>query len=62
MMDLNKIRVSQTDNMQTAIATLDKAAVRIVVVLDDANRLLGTITDGDIRRALLRHMNMDTSV
>lgn len=61
-MDLKKIRLTRNDDMRTAIEKLDKAAVRIVLVMDDANRLLGVITDGDIRRALLKHSGMDTPV
>jgi dTDP-glucose pyrophosphorylase len=62
MIDLKKIRLSENDVMHTAIETLDRAAVRIALVMDETNRLLGTITDGDIRRALLKHMGMDTPV
>ena len=36
--------------------------MRISLVVDDSDRLLGTITDGDIRRALLAHHGMETLV
>ncbi len=36
-----------------AIATLDSAALQIVMVVDESGRLEGTITDGDVRRAIL---------
>lgn len=39
--------------IRDAIAMLDRAALQIVMVVDKAGRLQGTITDGDIRRAIL---------
>lgn len=49
-------------SLETTIATLDKAGLRIVIVTDENDRLLGTVTDGDVRRALLRHQAMSTPV
>ena len=41
---------------------IDQAALRIGLVCDEQNKLLGTVTDGDIRRALLREANMTDAV
>lgn len=46
----------------TAIEVLDKTALGIVLVVDAAQQLLGTITDGDIRRALIRQVGINASV
>lgn len=46
----------------TAISTLDKGGLGIVLVTDSDGILRGTLTDGDVRRALLRHQTMDTPV
>lgn len=56
------ITVPPHTSLQAAIATLDKAGVGIVLVTDLGDVLLGTVTDGDIRRALLGHMTMDTPI
>ncbi len=37
-----------------AIAAIESGSIQIALVLDDQNRLLGVVTDGDIRRGLLR--------
>src|SRR6201996_8606060 len=37
-----------------AIAAIESGSIQVALVLDDANRLLGIVTDGDIRRGLLR--------
>lgn len=42
-------------SLENAIAVMDCSALRIVIVVDEERRLLGTLTDGDVRRALLQH-------
>lgn len=49
-------------NIQQAIRCLDKAAMRIVIVVDENVRLLGTISDGDIRRGLLRGLTLESPI
>ena len=60
MYDWKKILVQPTDNLEKAIQVLDSEALRIVLVADPQGRLLGTVTDGDIRRALIKRLTMDT--
>ena len=43
-----------------AIRNLDQVGIRIVLVVDKANLLIGTISDGDIRRGLLRGLDLDS--
>lgn len=62
MSDWKDTFLKPTDILSTAIKVLDKSAKRIALVVDDHDRLLGTITDGDIRRALLKHRSMEVVV
>jgi dTDP-glucose pyrophosphorylase len=48
--------------IRDAIRNLDKVAIKIVLVVNDAGRLEGTVSDGDIRRGLLREMNMESTL
>ena len=41
-------------NLKQAIARLNETGLQIILVLDERDGLLGTVTDGDIRRALLK--------
>ncbi len=50
------------ESMEKAIKNLNLQSTRIVLVIDNSKKLLGTITDGDIRRALLENKPMDTPV
>lgn len=54
--------VSPGVSLEEAIEVLDRAALRIVLVTDEHERLLGTLTDGDVRRALIRQLPMSVAV
>ena len=41
---------------------IDQSAKGIALVLDDERHLIGTVTDGDIRRAILAGMDLDLSI
>ena len=62
MIKWKNITVGRDTPLEAAISTLDEGAQRIVLVIDDDERLQGTLTDGDVRRALLRHMPLTTPV
>ena len=62
MHDWSKILLSPDAPLSEAIRVLGQESLRIALVVDKSRRLLGTITDGDIRRALINHTNMDTPV
>ena len=46
----------------TATEVLTNSSMRIVLVADNVGRLLGTVTDGDIRRALIQQKELNTPV
>lgn len=48
--------------IQQAIHCLEQAAVRIVLVVDANGHLEGTISDGDIRRGLLRGLGLGSRI
>lgn len=47
-------------SMQQAILNLDEVSIKIVLVVNESGRLEGTICDGDIRRGLLRGLDMNS--
>ena len=52
--DWRKALVKKDFSLREVMATIDKAELQIALVVDDNNKLLGLITDGDIRRAILQ--------
>lgn len=45
-----------------AITNLDKVAIKIVLVVNEEGKLEGTISDGDIRRGLLRGLDLKSPI
>jgi CBS domain-containing protein len=50
--DLAKFTISPTDSIRTAMEKITANRLRVVIVVDEG-KVLGTVSDGDIRRALL---------
>jgi dTDP-glucose pyrophosphorylase len=48
--------------LKEAIRNLDASALQIIMVVREDGVLLGTLTDGDIRRGLLRGLDMSTAI
>ncbi len=57
-----KYFISAKANIREAIDSIDQGAVQIALVVDAEQRLLGTVTDGDIRRGLLKGETLDSPV
>lgn len=49
-------------SIQQAISNLDRVGVKIVLVVNEKAELEGTISDGDIRRGLLKGMNLNSPI
>lgn len=54
--------LSDSATIHEAIRNLDQAAIKIVLVVDNTGKLEGTISDGDIRRGLLRGLEMGSPI
>lgn len=59
---LQDILVSPDATILQAIQAIDRGALQAVLVVDANRRLLGTVTDGDIRRGILRGVGVDQPV
>lgn len=62
MIDFEIFRVSPDANVRDSISAIDRGAHQIALVLDSENRMLGVVTDGDVRRGLLRGLTLDSPV
>jgi dTDP-glucose pyrophosphorylase len=62
MRDWRDVLVKPESNLHDTIRQIDDGTVQIALVVDNGGRLLGTVTDGDVRRALLRGMTLESSV
>jgi len=53
--------VSSSASLRQTIAAITKGSLQIALVVDDNDKLLGTVTDGDIRKAILAGKDMNTT-
>ncbi len=54
--------VTKTTSVKEALKKLDKTAEMVLLVVNSKNRLLGTISDGDIRRYILKGMSLENDI
>lgn len=62
MSDWRQTLLHETATLREGIACLDRSALQIALVVAPDQRLLGTVTDGDVRRAILRGSSLETPV
>jgi len=62
MIEIDKIKLTIKSTIKEALRIIDNGAMKFAVVLDDDNKLLGTITDGDVRRAILDGKGLDHTI
>src|SRR5208337_2539835 len=56
------VLINETALIKDALKQLDKCAEKVLLVVDKHYKLLGTITDGDIRRYLLEGNGLDNDI
>jgi dTDP-glucose pyrophosphorylase len=54
--------LSAESTLQAAIRNLNESALQIALVVADDGSLVGTVTDGDIRRGLLRGLDLNSPI
>ena len=62
MDDWRKVLLTPKDSLERTIKVLHEGGCRIALVADKFGMLLGTVTDGDIRRALINKLTMESPV
>ena len=60
--DLSSLCVGPGSSIREAMACIDENDAHIALVVDAERRLLDTITDGDVRRAILAGIDLDSPV
>ena len=62
MSDINKMFLPEESNLRDVMLCIDKNERGIAIIIDSGKHLVGTITDGDIRRAILSGKDLDDHV
>ncbi|EGW36526.1 CBS domain-containing protein [Desulfosporosinus sp. OT] len=54
--------IAENETLLCALKKIDENKKGFLLVIDDGNRVLGTLTDGDIRRAFINETNINDEV
>ena len=58
----SSILIDKSSTVKDALKQLDKTAEKILFVVDEGNKLIGSLTDGDIRRWILQDESLNAEV
>ncbi len=56
------VKLNINSSIKEALNIIDKGAIRVAIVVDEQDKFLGLIADGDIRRALLKGYTLENSI
>jgi dTDP-glucose pyrophosphorylase len=62
MKDWDEACVDETSTIRFTLNVINQSALKIALVVDKKFTLLGTVTDGDVRRAMLNNVSMESAV
>lgn len=62
MKNWKEISIRKESSIVNAMELLNKMGSQFVIVVDENDKLVGTVTDGDIRRGLLKGVKIENSV
>lgn len=60
--DISELLIAPDASVRDAVAAIDRGGRQVALVVDGNRQLLATVTDGDIRRGLLRGVGLDALV
>ena len=58
---VDQLLVKKTDSLETVLKIIDASAQGICFVIDQNQKLVGILTDGDIRRAFMNRLTLSTT-
>lgn len=62
MKSIDLIKLTKNNTIIEALKIIDQGALQIGIVVDDNDTLIGTLSDGDIRRALINNYKLEDKI
>ncbi len=62
MKNFQNIVLTPTSTIKEALKIIDSGAMKLAIVVDEDEKLVGTLTDGDIRRGLLGDLTLSDTI
>lgn len=62
MKSIEDLTIKKDSTIIDAMQTIQRGNIKLALIIDNDFRLIGTLSDGDIRRALLQKYNLDDTI
>ena len=62
MKDYKNLILKENSTIKEALKIIDSGAMKIALIVDEKKRLIGTLSDGDIRRGFLNNLHLEDSI
>jgi dTDP-glucose pyrophosphorylase len=62
MKNIKNLKLSKYSTIKESLKIIDSGSAKIALVVDEHDKLIGTLTDGDIRRAILKGKTLDDTI
>ena len=62
MKSIKKLKINKNSSIKKALKVIDRGVMQIALVVDKKDKLIGTLSDGDIRRGFLKGLNINSSM
>ena len=59
---MNTLFISPKRTIREALSQISKTGQKCLIVVDNKDKLLGTLSDGDARKAILRGSKLDSLI
>ena len=61
-MNLKSLILNDSKSIYDAVKKINSSKIKTIFVINEKNKFVGTISDGDIRRALIKKLNLKTKL
>lgn len=62
MKNIKKIKIYEDSTIKQALRAISRGQIKIAIVVNAKDKLVGTLSDGDIRRGFLKGLNINSSI
>ncbi|WP_425639535.1 aminotransferase class I/II-fold pyridoxal phosphate-dependent enzyme [Algoriphagus yeomjeoni] len=61
-MEIKELIIAENNSLRSALKSLDKVGTGVLFIVNNESKLVGIITDGDIRRSLLKDISLEEEI
>lgn len=62
MKNIQNLKINRNSTIKEALQVIDNGGMQITLIVDEKEKLIGTLTDGDVRRGLLNGLDLNSPI